>query len=131
MVILAYGGSKSEVNNPSGDVARGGGFYFSQELLSFYGEYGDLGGANKFEYFQSGPTTFIEIQTGGKGGDAGNSANTGAKGEYLVRNVSNSTTIYNLRTGGSKIPGGGAGGSTPGIGVNTSEGGGGMVIIHY
>lgn len=113
-----------------GYEASAGSYYVTPAVSSFYIQVGEAGGANKFEYFQSNATTFIESHTGGRGGNAGNSTNTGGKGAYLVKNVATSTTIYQILPSGPKIPGGGAG-CPLFSGAPPYTGGQGMVIIHY
>ena len=72
----------------------------------------------------------MESQTGGKGGDGGNTKNTGGKGTYQLRNASTSANIYTLYGSTGKIPGGGGGGNITWGGIIQS-GGQGLVTIHY
>jgi hypothetical protein len=129
-VATAYGGGGNTYTT-FGNPAVGGNYVVSASLKSFYFQAGEAGGANKFEYYQSGTTAFNESQTGGKGGDAGNSINTGGKGACFVRNAITASIIYNLFPSEGKIPGGGGGGATTTGGGLLTYGGQGMVIIHY
>jgi len=83
-------------------VAAGGSFNGSS-AAGFYGAAGEAGAQNRFEGYQLNSTTYRENQAGGKGGDGGNTVNTGGKG----------------------------GGSSGIWGGSIKNGGQGIVIIHY
>jgi len=110
-------------------VAAGGSF-LGNVASGFYGAVGESGAQNRFEGYHVNSTTYRENQTGGKGGDGGNSTNTGAKGVYLLRDGVTSNVIYGYFGGDGRMPGGG-GGSAGTWGGQLKNGGQGMVIIHY
>ena len=91
---------------------------------------GESGTQNKFQGYQLNSTTYRENQSGGKGGDEGNTLNTGGKGSYLLRDGVSSSVIYAAYGGHGRIPGGG-GGSSGIWGGPLKNGAQGMVIIHY
>ena len=95
-----------------------------------YGCVGEAGSQNRFEGYLLNSTTYRENQTGGKGGDGGNSKNTGGKGTYKLRDGVTSAVIYGVEGTGGQMPGGG-GGSCGIWGGSLRNGGQGMVIIHY
>lgn len=127
-VLTALGGTGSTYTT-YGSVATGGGFTVVNGG-SIMGRFGEPGGTNAFGYNQSNSTTFLESQTGGKGGDAGNSSNTGGKGTFQLRNASTSVNIYTLYGSPGKLPGGGGGGNITWGGI-IQGGAQGLVIIHY
>ena len=126
--LSAFGGSGNTYTT-FGYAAQGGSFSGTNGT-AFTGQVGEAGGSNYFGYHQSNGTTFLESQTGGKGGDAGNTKNTGGKGTYQLRNASTSVNIYTLYGSTGKVPGGGGGGNITWGGV-VQNGGQGMVTIHY
>ena len=126
--ISALGGFGSTYST-FGYIAQGGS-YSGANGTAFIGQVGEAGGANSFGYHQSNATTFLESQAGGKGGDGGNSQNTGGKGTYQLRNSVTFATIYVLYNSPGKVPGGGGGGNIT-WGGQVRDGAAGMVIIHY
>lgn len=126
--ISALGGAGSNFTT-FGNVALGGSFSGTNGT-AFTGQVGEAGGTNSFGYNQSNATTFLESQTGGKGGDGGNTKNTGGKGSFQIRNASTLVQSYTLYDSPGRVPGGGGGGNITWGGVIQS-GGQGMVTIHY
>jgi hypothetical protein len=126
--VIANGG---EWDNSAATFNLAAGGSFSGNTTSgFYGAVGEYGEQNKFAGYQVNATTWRESQTGGKGGDGGNSVNTGGKGSYILRDAVTSTLIYGTYGGSGKMPGGGGCG-TGTWGGAIRNGGQGMVIIHY
>jgi len=126
-IVSAYGGSGHMSTTYS--AALGGSF--SGAGAGYTGNPGEAGGGNKFESFTLNPTTYRESQTGGKGGDAGNSPYSGGKGSYQLREaVINGKVLYTLYGSDGRMPGGGAGGNLSWGGI-VRNGGQGMVIIRY
>ena len=121
-------GGNGNVFTTFGYVANGGGF--SGSGTGYYGIAGEPGGTNKFEAFVIGTTTYREGQTGGKGGDAGNSLHSGGKASFQLRDPVSMNQIYTLYGSEGKMPGGGGGGNITWGGV-VFNGGQGMVIVHY
>lgn len=77
-------------------------------------------------YSQSNNNTYVVTRNLGKGGDAGNTVNTGGRAEILLNPANPS---YKRNGGAGKLPGGGGGGSTnPRGGFNGAPG---MAIIYY
>ena len=126
--LSALGGSGSTYTT-FGSAAPGGSFS-GPNGGAFTGQAGEAGGSNNFGYHQPTSTSFLESQTGGMGGDAGNTKNTGGKGTYQLRNPISLATIYVLYGSSGKIPGGGGGGNVTWGGIIQS-GAQGLVTIHY
>ena len=126
---LSATGGAGNTYTTYGLVALGGNFT-AISGTSFTGQVGEAGGTNSFGYNQSNATTFLESQTGGKGGDGGNTRNTGGKGSYQIRNASTSVNIYTLYGSAGRIPGGGGGGNITWGGI-IWNGAQGLVTIHY
>ena len=126
--IMAFGGTGNTYTS-FGNTAPGGGFTGSNGT-AYLGEAGEAGGLNTFGYHQSNATTFLESQSGGKGGDAGHTRNTGGKGTYQIRNAATSAIVYALFGSHGRIPGGGGGGNIT-WGGSVRNGAPGMVRIHY
>ena len=125
---IAFGGA-GDNSAATFNVAAGGSFTGSV-AAGFYGAVGEAGAQNRFEGYQLNSTTYRESQTGGKGGDGGNTVNTGGKGMYILRDGVTSNVIYGFFGGHGSMPGGG-GGSGGIWGGQLKNGGQGMVIIHY
>lgn len=89
---------------------------------------GEDGATYVDEYQQSGQNTFIVTRFYGQGGDAGNTVNTGGRGDVAV-NPGASNPAYRRNGTPGKVPGGGGGGSYRQIGGY--KGADGMVIIYY
>jgi hypothetical protein len=123
--INAFGGS-GDNSASTFLVATGGSF----NGIGHYGCVGEAGSPNKFEGYQLNATTYRESQSGGKGGDGGNSIHTGGKGVYTLRDAVSSAVIYGIGGSHGQMPGGG-GGSWGIWGGSVRNGGQGMVIIHY
>lgn len=123
--INAFGGS-GDNSAATFFVANGGTF----NGTGYYGCVGEAGSQNRFEGYLLNSTTYRENQTGGKGGDGGNSKNTGGKGTYKLRDGVSSAIIYAVEGTPGQMPGGG-GGSAGIWGGTLRAGGQGMVIIHY
>ena len=126
--VNAFGG-EGDNSAATFNVAAGGTFS-GNSASGFYGAVGESGTQNRFAGYQLNSTTYRENQTGGKGGDGGNTENTGGKGAYLLRDGVTSSVIYGFFGGHGSMPGGG-GGSAGIWGGSTKNGGQGMVIIHY
>lgn len=87
---------------------------------------GEDGEVYQDTYGQGGPNNYVVTRSLGKGGNAGNTENTGGRGD-IVLNPNNPT--YRRSGGPGKLPGGGGGGSTnPRGGFNGAPG---MAIIYY
>ncbi len=126
-IVTSYGGSGNVTTTYA--AALGGGF--SGLGAGYYGIPGEAGGSNNFESFALNAATYRESQTGGKGGDAGNSPNSGGKGSYQLREaVVNGAVLYTLYGSDGKMPGGGAGGNLT-WGGRVRNGGQGMIIVRY
>jgi len=112
----------------------GGTFRATGATNQFTGINGEDGAISTANFESDGSTRYI-FYNGGRGGDAGNSINTGGSGRYNMRRMLTSWNRYSI-AGHGKQPGGGGGGGTPvivegdgnGLGGN---GGDGMVTIHY
>ncbi len=126
--LIAQGGLGNTYTT-FGSAAPGGSFSGTNGA-AFTGQVGEAGGSNYFGYHQSTSTTYLESQTGGKGGDGGNTENTGGKATYQLRNPISLATLYVLYGSTGKIPGGGGGGNITWGGILQS-GGQGLVTIHY
>ena len=126
--LTALGGAGSTYTT-YGSVALGGNFYILNGISNWY-QVGEDGGTNNFGFHQTNSTTFLESQTGGKGGDGGNSQNTGGKGSFQLRNPTTFAPSYTLYGSPGKIPGGGGGGNITWGGI-IQAGAQGLVIIHY
>jgi hypothetical protein len=126
---LQANGGAGNTYTTYGSAALGGGYNLPNGT-SFMGQNGEAGGSNSFGYHQSNATTFLESQTGGKGGDGGSSPNSGGKGTYQLRNASTFANIYALYGSPGRIPGGGGGGNITWGGIIWA-GAQGLVIIHY
>lgn len=124
----ALGGSGN--NYTTYGYAAQGGSFSGPSGTAFTGQVGEAGGINYFGYHQANATTFLESQTGGKGGDGGNTKFTGGVGTYQLRNASTFANIYTLYGSPGRVPGGGAGGNIT-WGGSIQYGGQGMVTIHY
>ncbi len=114
-------------------IPGGGGNYFSSNS-NFEGVYGQPGFPNTINFLQSNATTFYEISSGGKGGDAGNSVNTGANGLFRMVNTGTGALIREAWGTSGRRGGGGSGGHFMLFGggfANGTPGGSGMVTIHY
>lgn len=132
---VTYSGSFINANGGNGNsygtvgyAASGGSF--SGSGVGYYGIPGEAGGTNKFESRTLNSTTYHEGQTGGKGGDAGNSPNSGGKPSFQFRDAVSMNILYTLYGSEGKMPGGGGGGNITWGGV-IFNGGQGMIIVHY
>jgi hypothetical protein len=106
-----------------------GGRYSGPVAGTYIGASGQDGQYNRVVYLTAGSIVYDEIQ-GGRGGNAGNSMYTGAEGGYWLRNASSSDLQRHIAPDVARIPGGGGGGFYTGS-TGYSEGGSGLVIIHY
>src|SRR6185436_10137341 len=66
--VQALGGSAGIYYTGGGDLGRGGSYVITTNSIGMPGEEGK---PNRYEYYQSNATTYLEAATGGKGGDAG------------------------------------------------------------
>ncbi len=125
--VLAQGGKAASFFNGSGELGRGGSYEITTNSIGMPGEDGK---PNRFEYYQSNATTFLEAAVGGKGGDAGNGLNTGSAGGYRLYNVSTATLIRQAFPIEPQIPGGGGAGHYNANAL-LCAGANGMIVIHY
>jgi hypothetical protein len=134
--ITAMGGQGSVMDETTqilGD-AHGGHFFTTILNNNYYGIQGENGKPNRIEFQQRSATLFYEISSGGDGGNAGNSINTGGKGTYRVINTTGGVHVRTSSIVGPVEGGGGGAGyrllSEGGFGSG-SYGGNGKVTIHY
>jgi hypothetical protein len=92
---------------------------------------GEDGTPNQVSYDQPNGSTYYETTLCGKGGDAGNSLNTGAGGGFVVFNLTLATQVKYVAVGKSGQPGGGGCGNRDNASYFGSSGESGMVRLHY
>jgi hypothetical protein len=126
--FVANGGKPA--GSSTGGLIGKGGLYNGPNGGTFIGIPGQDGEPNRTNYLQSSATTFLEETIGGKGGDAGNSYNSGSIGGYRLYNLNTATQIRAAVPGIGRIPGGGGAGHYNGD-MNSCRGGNGRVVIHY
>jgi hypothetical protein len=127
-IVNAFGGA-GDHSSTTFNVATGGSFSGSTGL-GFYGHAGEAGEGIRTNGYQSYINEYRYSSTGGKGGDAGNTINTGGKGGYWLKDGTTNSNIYIVYGSNGSLPGGGGGGNVF-VGNETKNGGQGMIIIHY
>lgn len=120
--VMASGGSVSQ-NVGNVTYAYGGTYSVNPGYANYTGTEGSPGLPNQYIYTEVSAGVFQQIVMGGKGGDGGNTLNTGAAGSYSFPNI-----IYVAANGLDK--GGGGGGGIPSV-SGGGNGGRGKVIIWY
>jgi len=134
VTVSAYGGSGAFYSNANyGSVGLGGGGGSNFGSYTYFTISGQSGSPIEVRYHQYNATTFYQTGRSGKGGDAGNTINTGGIGTYYVGNSGTSSIVENHGGGMAMQPGGGGPGSYN-FGGNTTAGGAGAwgrVIIWY
>lgn len=138
VVLTAFGGSGATATSGPPVIvggAVGGGYSFTGTLSNYIGRDGKPGQMST-SYTMQFPSILYEFCTGGRGGDAGNTVNTGGGSNIGVINVtSNTVARYSNSLANGTTPGGGGGsGVRPVAGalaLSGSFGANGLVIIHY
>lgn len=127
--IIAYGGKRTSSPNGGGGggIGKGGSYDAGVKGIGMQGQDGQ---PNRFEYYQTNATTFLEATIGGKGGDAGNALHTGSEGGYRLYNTSTATQIRDAFPTNARNPGGGGAGHYTCTDISCS-GAFGIVKIHY
>lgn len=134
--VTANGGYGAAFTSPAVSSGSGGNF-IPLGTIAFVGMNGERGEPIKNEFTQTGASVFYETVTGGRGGNAGNTENSGGEASYAIAKATAPVSNIKYQYGGyGRQPGGGGGSGvsyvTAGLGfVNGSDGAAGMVIIHY
>lgn len=123
-------GGQGDNNAVTFALALGGGFS-GNSASGFFGIRGQDGAIQKITGFQTNSTTYRVVFNGGRGGDAGNSMNTGGSGGVGIYDGVTGTNIkFNDPVDGS-MPGGGGGSNGNNGGGALTNGGQGMVRVLY
>lgn len=130
---ITAGGGKGASVSSSGTVTvvspgNGGLASVPSSFYKFRATAGQRGNQAESSFNQVASSNFVEVVTGGNGGDAGNSFRTGGQGSYAIKKIP--AFFAPAETG--RIPGGGGG---AGIflesdvpGTNGSQG---LIVFHY
>jgi hypothetical protein len=126
------GGATFQATNHGSAGVSGG--YTAVGVTDYVFDIGRGGETPQRNYMQFNSTTYYETGYAGKGGDAGNSRNTGATGSSYVYNTTGSAIVWrSLKVADGITPGGGAAGGIKYGGTSISGGSGadGLIIIRW
>jgi trimeric autotransporter adhesin len=134
LALTAQGGGGAQFqNSTSGSPGSTTGF-IATGVTNYVFAIAKGGEASSRGYMQFNATTYYETGTAGRGGDAGNTINTGATGSYYVYNNTGSVLIFrSLKIAAGIFPGGGgaAGIQYGATSISGGSGAGGSVVVHW
>ena len=122
--LYANGGLGAYMVGNNINSAYGGGYSINPGYYYYMGMSGQSGTPNIYGYTQTAAGAFFEIINSGKGGDGGNSLNTGGPGGFKIQNGLQAQPAQGIEKGG------GGGGGIANV-FNGAYGGRGKVIIWY
>lgn len=132
--ITALGGGGSYNYSGTGNwLGRGGSASVSpSSFKNWFSIAGEDGQPNQINFIQPNASTIWETTLCGRGGNAGNTKQTGATGGFVIFNVTAATIVKYITTGLAKAPGGGGSGNVDrGAIYAGAPGADGRVIFHY